>query len=141
MQDMSGNFSLRKIPGHALHDNGLQRQIGIGTLVSSQKRRALAVPVMNRWSIADFVPPSVYIGFRSFVLPKSRPGQRLRFAERQEGRLCPGRIDSTAFRPIQPRSSRRPAVRGPTRSACSVSGFWIRQKTLLHFNYSRTCFA
>ena len=64
-----------QIPGHALHENGLQRQIGVGTLFSSQERRALAVPLINRlsttgqprvnrWSTADFVPPSVYIGFR-----------------------------------------------------------------------------
>ena len=36
------------IPGHALHEKGLQRQIGVGTLVNSQQRRALAVPVINR---------------------------------------------------------------------------------------------
>ena len=36
------------IPGHALHEKGLQRQIGDGTLVSSQERRALAVPLINR---------------------------------------------------------------------------------------------
>ena len=35
-------------PGHALHEKGLQRQIGVGTLVSSQERRALAVPLINR---------------------------------------------------------------------------------------------
>ena len=37
-----------EIPGHALHDRGLQKQIGVGTLVSSQERRALFVPVINR---------------------------------------------------------------------------------------------
>ena len=59
-------------PAHALHEKGLQRQIGVGTLVSSQERRTLFrpgdKPRMNRWSTADFVPPSVYIGFRLFVL-------------------------------------------------------------------------
>ena len=40
------------IPGHALHEKGLQRQIGVGTMVNSQQRRALAVPVMNRRSTA-----------------------------------------------------------------------------------------
>ena len=114
-------------PGHALHENSLQRQIRVGTLVSSQERRALAVPLMNRWSIADFVPPSVYIGFRLFVLPKRCSGKCFRFAGGHEGRLSPGGIDPTAFRPTQPRSPRSPAVRGPTRPACSVSGFWIRQ--------------
>ena len=59
-------------------EKGLQK-IGVGTLVSSKERRALAVPlinrvstaylsqvncgstVMNRGSNADFIPPSVYI--------------------------------------------------------------------------------
>ena len=36
------------VPGHALHEKGLQRQIGVGTLVSSQERRALAVPLISR---------------------------------------------------------------------------------------------
>ena len=29
-------------------------------------------PLINRWSTADFVPPSVYIGFRLFVLLERR---------------------------------------------------------------------
>ena len=41
------------IPEHALHEKGLQRQIGVGTLVSSQERRALFVLLINRWSNAD----------------------------------------------------------------------------------------
>ena len=36
------------IPGHALHEKGLQRQKGVGPLVSSQEQRALLVPVINR---------------------------------------------------------------------------------------------
>ena len=43
---------MKKIPGHAVHEKGLQRQIGVGTLVSSQKERALLVPVINRLSTA-----------------------------------------------------------------------------------------
>ena len=48
MQGMSGNNLV--VPGHALHEKGLQRQIGVGTLVNSQQRRALAVSVINRGS-------------------------------------------------------------------------------------------
>ena len=44
------------IPGHALHDKGVQRQIGVGTLVSSKERRAAVVPVINRLATAGFVP-------------------------------------------------------------------------------------
>ena len=47
----------------------------IGTLLSSQERRALPVALINRGSNADFVPPSVYIGFFQFVLAKGRSGQ------------------------------------------------------------------
>ena len=49
------------VPGHALHEKGLQRQVGVGTLVSSQERRALLVARINRGSTAGFVPPSVYV--------------------------------------------------------------------------------
>ena len=40
--------SLPYFPGHALHEKGLQRQMGVGTLVSSQEERALLVLVINR---------------------------------------------------------------------------------------------
>ena len=45
---LSVRFVSPWVPGHALHEKGLQRQIGVGTLVNSQQRRALAVPVINR---------------------------------------------------------------------------------------------
>ena len=38
----------QELPGHALHEKGLQRQKGFGPLVSSQDERALLVPLMNR---------------------------------------------------------------------------------------------
>ena len=60
------------IPGHALHEKGLQRQKGIVPLVVGQEQRALFVPLVNRRSTGDFVPPSVYIGFRLFVLLERR---------------------------------------------------------------------
>ena len=44
------------IPGHALHEKSLQKQNGVGPLVSSQEERALLVPVINPGSTADFVP-------------------------------------------------------------------------------------
>ena len=48
-----------RILRHPLHEEGLQRQIGVGTLVSSQERKPLFVSLVKRWSTADFVPPSV----------------------------------------------------------------------------------
>ena len=85
--DSAGDCSTRIVfPGHALHEKGLQRQIAVGTLVNSQQRRALAVPVINRLptagqprvnrlSTACFVPPPVYIGFPLFLLAKRRSEQ------------------------------------------------------------------
>ena len=57
-----------------MNEQGLQKQTSVGTMLSSQDRRALAVPPINRgstagqprvnrWSTADFALPSVYIGF------------------------------------------------------------------------------
>ena len=71
-----------------MHEKGLQRQIGVGTLVNSQQRSALAVPVINRGSTGRFVPPSVYIGFPLFVLAKRRPGQFLQCAGGSERLLA-----------------------------------------------------
>ena len=39
-------------PGHALHEKGLQKQKGVGTLVSSQERKAAVVP-LSRWCTAN----------------------------------------------------------------------------------------
>ena len=36
------------LPGHALLEKGVQRQRGVGPLVSSQEQRALLVPLINR---------------------------------------------------------------------------------------------
>ena len=46
-----------RVPGHALHEKGLQGQKGVGPLVSSWERRAAVVPLMNRLSTARCVPP------------------------------------------------------------------------------------
>ena len=49
-EEMSRTVSSIRFPGHALHEKGLQRQIGVGTLASSKERRALLVPRLNRGS-------------------------------------------------------------------------------------------
>ena len=77
------------------------------------------------------------MGFRLSVLPKSRPGQCLRFAGGQEGGLSPGRVVPTAFRPTKPRPFSPPPCAAPTRPARSVSGIWIRQVLFLHSVYIR----
>ena len=45
-------YSTIPFPGYALHEKGLQRQMGIGTLVSNQERRAAVVPRINHWPTA-----------------------------------------------------------------------------------------
>ena len=39
--------SFQHVPGHAIHEKGLQRQKCVGLLVSSQEQRALLVLLMN----------------------------------------------------------------------------------------------
>ena len=64
------------VPGYALHGKNLQKQTGVGPMVSSQERRALFVPRFNRLQTACqpviLFPHSVYIGFRLFVLLERR---------------------------------------------------------------------
>ena len=48
----NGSVELNVFPRHALHDKGIQIQIGVVPLVGSQERRALFVPLMNRLSSA-----------------------------------------------------------------------------------------
>ena len=47
-QNNQPRYALVVIPGHALHEKGLQRQKSIVPLVGSQDQRALLVPVINR---------------------------------------------------------------------------------------------
>ena len=102
-----------------MHEKGLQRQKGVGPLVSSQEQRALLVPlinrVINRWSTAGFVPPSVYIGFRLFVLLERRSGDVSSMPWRVRGTLVSWANSSVGIQSC-PTPPRRPAVRSdPTR--------------------------
>ena len=97
------------VPGHALHEKNLRRQIGDGSLVSSEERKAAVVLRINRVSTADkprinsgsrgFVPPSIYIIFRSFF---RRDIQTVVF-DAQEGKRdgCP-LVEPTRRRPVLP---------------------------------------
>ena len=64
------------IPGHALHEKGLQGQKKRRSIVrqpgTKRASRPGDKPLINRWSTADSVPPSVCIGFRLFVLLERR---------------------------------------------------------------------
>ena len=68
-----------KVPGHALLEKGLQRQLCRRRYTGQQlgtksARGPTDKSLVNRWSTAGFVPPSVYIEIRLFVLPENRPG-------------------------------------------------------------------
>ena len=83
-----------------MHEKGLQGQISVGTLVSSQEQRALLVSRLNRGSTAGFVLPSVYMGFRLFVLLGGRGdvfsmlwrvrGRLVSWTNSSVGMACPG---------------------------------------------------
>ena len=119
-------------PGHALHEKGLQRQKGVGTLVSSQERRAAVVPVISRLSTAcqprALFPHRFTLGFLCSCFRGNVQDNCLRCPGGQEGRLCP----PTRRRPVLsgPAPPCRPAAQlcaAPNRSARGMSGFWIRQ--------------
>ena len=114
-------FWTRQVPGHALHEEGLQRQIGVGTLVNSQQRRALAVPVLNRGQTAG--QPVVNRLFGS-----STGLHRISFVHAWRTRGAVGfqgdRNVGTLFCPASPHPAVRPA---PCRPDRCVSGFWTRQ--------------
>ena len=86
------------------------------------------------WCVSGFWIRQV--GFRMFVLPKSRRGQCLQFARGQERGLPRGRIDSTASCPIQPRSP-SPHLRAPPRPDWPIvcPGFQFDR-----YNMNRTVF-
>ena len=117
-----------RFPGYALRVKGLQRQIGVGTSVSSQERRALLVPWLNRWSTVVFVLLSVYIGFPLPVLLKKRSAQLFSMPRRARGSVVSwaNRSVGVPSCPAQPRPAALPCA-APTRPARGMSGFWIRQ--------------
>ena len=124
------------IPGHALHEKGLQRQEGAGPLVGSQERRAAVVPLINRGSNAGFVPPPVYMAFRLFVLLKKRSGQVCSMPWRVRGSVVSwaNRFVGVPFCPVPPHPAVPPCA-APTRRARGMSGFWIRQVHIYIYIY------
>ena len=99
------------IPGHALHEKGLQRQKGVGPLVSSQEHRALLVPQLNRLSTGcqPIVNRSLgsSIGLRRILLARAS-GETFR---RRVFDALEGARDTC---PLGELFCRRPALPGPT---------------------------
>ena len=86
--------------------------------------------VINRLSVDRCVPPSVYIGFRLFVLLGRRSGDVSSMLRKVRGTLvswanCSVGVQSCPFRPAA-------SPRAPTRPARSVSRFWNRQVSNYH---------
>ena len=92
-----------------MHVKVLQRQISVATLVNSQQRKALPVPVINRGSTGRLVPSTVYMGFPLFVLAKRRSEQlfTLRWGARRAVGVQGDRNVGSLFCQASP----RPAVR------------------------------
>ena len=93
-------------------------------------RRPIDKPVINCWSTAGFVPPSVYIGFPLFVLPRRCSGQlsSVRWGARAAAVSSANRPVGVPSCPLPPRPAAPPWA-APNRSARGMSGFWIRQMT------------
>ena len=98
---------LGSVPGHALHEKGLQRQICVGTLLSNQERRAAVVLLVDRWLCS----PSGLQGFRLFVLPETRSGGLSTIVWKVRGTVVSW-ADGPVGVPCCP-SPPRPAVRHP----------------------------
>ena len=122
--------------GHALHEKGLQRKTGDdGTPFSSQERRALAVPMINRSETA--VKSVVNRWFRSpiglhrisFVRASeasSRTVSSIRWRAKVMVFSWPDRLEGVPFY-LASSPLAAPSCAAPNRPARSVSGFWIRQ--------------
>ena len=67
---------VERIPGHALLEKDLYRQISIGTQVNTQERKALFVPLVKHWfcSSVDSDYESYISFFRRDVLEGNRQG-------------------------------------------------------------------
>ena len=113
-----------EIPGHAMHEKGLQRQIAVGTLFNSQQRRALAVPRLNRWSTAG--QPLVLFrhrftwDFLSSCLRRDVQNCCLRYPGGLEGRLPSGPTEMSApwFAQLRPAPPSPVRCADPTRPLC-----------------------
>ena len=130
MQRMSGK-RCTPIPGHALHEKGLQRQIRRRRSTGQQPGTKSASrlgdkPVINRLSSGRCVPPSVYIGFRLFCFWRDVQATCSPCLGGYEGRLCPGRTVLSASSPARVRPAAPPCA-APTQPAGGMSGFWTRQ--------------
>ena len=121
-------------PGHALHEKGLQRQTGVGSLVRSQERRAAVVPRINRLSTARQPPVNRLscssIGLHRISFVRASGGSFKTVVYDAPGGTRDGFLlgEPTRLRPVLPhRCPAAPPCAAPPRPARGMSGFWIRQ--------------
>ena len=124
---MSG-FWIRQIPGHALHENGLQRQKSVGTLVRNHVRRAAVVPRINRLSTG--CQPRVN---RTFCSPVGLHGISFVRASVEsfrtvchDRRKAKGTVVFWANRPIGVPSYRAPPRRSAVRRPAPTRPWYVR---------------
>ena len=117
------------LPGHALHEKGLQRQIGVCTDQqpgTKSSRRPADKPVVNRGfcssiglhRISFVLASEETFGTVSSMLRKAR-GKVVSWANRPVGVGVP-------FYPAPPRTAAPPSA-APPRPARGMSGVWTRQ--------------
>ena len=95
-----------EIPKHALHEKGLQRQIGIGTMVSSQERRAHFVPETKNLCTAGLLFVFLRHELHEKVLHKQTCVVTLVSSQERKGLLVPFINDGrTTGRPLVKRGS------------------------------------
>ena len=111
----------RMFPDMLCMKKALHRQKGVGKLVSSQERRALLVPLINRLSTAGFVPPSVYIEFPLFVLQRHTREDILPSSGTKSNLCCPSATCAARPRPAPP--SRHAPPRTVPPGLCPGFGF------------------
>ena len=111
------------IPGHALHEKGLQRQMGAGTLVNSQERRAAVVPRFNRW----FCSPVGLHGNSCFRACRKTPRRVVYecLEGKRVGFILVGPTRRGPVLPVPP-SPAAPPCAAPRRPARGMSRFWNR---------------
>ena len=106
-----------RFPGHALHETDSQGQLGVGTLVSNQERRALVVPLINCRSTAGQCRFCTSIGLHRVSLFRASRGTPTRVVfDRLEGKKGSCHLGEPSRRhPVLPFPAppRRPAVHRP----------------------------
>ena len=117
------------VPGHALHEKDLQRQKGVGTLVSCQEQRAAVVLRISRGFCSSIGSHKI-----SFVRASEETFGTVvldALGGRMVGCLLGERIRRRPELP-GPAPPGHTAVRRPPRPSRGMSGFWIRQASVNH---------